>query len=152
MLAGHATVPIGGHLHGTAGFASCVAKALCTLHSNSGAQHDARAANVCWRHNSRLSEPVVIDLSTCGPLDTCPAIQLKDWTPIELGTEQQNTPTLSSAGAYTQFSYMHQTGFMLTMLSKGLLWEKSSKEICQALQNKQLKASQMLAHPYLHDA
>ena len=133
--------------------ARCIAKALCTLHSNRGAHHDVRAANVCWRHNSRRSEAVVVDLSTCGPLDTCPSIQLKDWTPLgSSSTEHQNIPTLSHVGAYTQYSDMHQMGFMLSKFSKGLPWASNSNDICQALQSKQLTASQTLAHPYLHHA
>ncbi len=132
--------------------AKCIAKALCTLHSNKGAHHDVRAANVCWRHNSRRSEAVVVDLSTCGPLDTCPSIQLKDWTPLELSTEHQSIPTLSHVGEYTQYSDMHQMGLMLSKFSKWLQGENNSIDICQALQSKQLTASQMLAHPYLHHA
>ena len=132
--------------------ARCIAKALYTLHSNKGAHHDVRAANVCWRHNSRQSGAVVVDLSTCGPLDTCPSIQLKDWTPLGLGTEHQNIPTLSHDRAYSQYSDMHQVGFMLSKFSKGLPWESNSNDICQALQRKQLTASHMLTHAYLHHA
>lgn len=131
--------------------ARSIARALCTLHSNNGAHHDVRAANVCWQHNSSRSEAVVVDVSTCGSLDTCPAIQLRDWTPTRLGTvRQHDNPTLNSSGAYTQFSDMHQMGFMLTKLSKGLPWERNSKEMCEVLHSKQLTASQTLAHPYIH--
>lgn len=129
--------------------ARCIAKALYTLHSKKGAHHDVRAANVCWRHNNRQSEAVLVDLSTCGPLDTCPSIQLKDWTPLGLSTEH---PTLSRVGAYTQYSDMHQMGFMLSKLSKGLPWDSNSNDICHALQSKQLTAAQMLSHAYLQHA
>lgn len=127
----------------------CIAKALYTLHSKKGAHHDVRAANVCWRHNSRQSEAVLVDLSTCGPLDTCPSIQLKDWTPLGLSTEH---PTLSRIGAYTQYSDMHQMGLMLSKFSKGLPWDSNSNDICHALQSKQLTAAQMLSHAYLQHA
>ncbi|DBA92092.1 TPA: hypothetical protein ACH3X1_015821 [Trebouxia sp. C0004] len=81
-----------------------------------------------------------------------PSIQLKDWTPLALGAQHQNIPSLSHVGAYTQYSDMHQMGLMLSKFSKGLPWESNSNYICQALQSKQLTASQMLAHAYLHHA
>lgn len=129
--------------------ARCIAKALWTLHSNQGAHHDVRAANVCWRHSSSRSEAVVVDLSTCGPLDACPSIQLKDWNSLLNSTEHEGTLTLDNTGAYTQHSDMHQMGFMLRKLGKGLPWGSHSNDICQALQTKQLTASQTLAHSYL---
>lgn len=125
---------------------------MYTLHSSKGAHHDVRAANICWRHNSRQSEAVVVDLSTCAPEDTSPSIKLKDWTPLGLGAEHQDIPTLSPVGAYTQYSDMHQIGLMLSKFSKGLPWESNSNDFCQALQSKQLAASQMLVHAYLNHA
>ena len=125
---------------------------MYTLHSSKGAHHDVRAANICWQHNSRQSEAVVVDLSTCGPVDTSPSIKLKDWTPLGLGAEHQDIPTLSPVGAYTQYSDMHQIGLMLSNFSKGLPWESNSNDFCQALQSKQLTASQMLVHAYLNHA
>lgn len=75
-----------------------------------------------------------------------------DWTPLALGAEHQNISTLSRVGAYTQRSDMYHMGLMLSKFSKGLPWESNSNNICQALQSKQLTASQMLAHAYLHHA
>ena len=98
--------------------ARCIVKARYTLHSSKAAHHDVQAANVCWRHNSRQSEAVVLGLPTFGPLNTSPSIKLKDWTPLGLGTEHQHIPTLSHVGACTHYSDMHQTGLMLSNFSK----------------------------------
>lgn len=125
--------------------ARCIATALFTLHSHDGAHHDVRAANVCWQHNSRRAEAVLVDLSTLGPVNTRPLVSLKDWIPQGV----HMTCTLSTVGTYTQHSDMHQMGIMLSKLSTGMPWEGSSIAFCQALQNKQLTASQAMAHPYL---
>lgn len=127
--------------------ARSICRGLQTLDSRNAVHHDIRAPNVCWKANALRRAAVLVDLSLCGPASKeLPTIKLKDWSDGGHGRTQS---TLNHAGGYDHLSDMHQLGVMLTQLSRQQAWADGSTTFCLALQNKQLTATQALAHPYL---
>lgn len=125
---------------GASAIARCIAKALLTLHSSSGAK---RTASTCWQLSSRRSKAVLVKLSTCGPfkLNTHCSDQIKDCA----HAEGLKASILSHVGAYSEHRNMRQMGVMLTLLSKGRQREYNSSACC-TWKGKQLIASHLFVH------